>query len=142
MVRRLLLVYVVLNPPVNGAFWWQVRICWCTAVPFYVEGLWDRGKISVGILSGAFLGALALPGVVATAQPLPVAAHTVRVEQIDQGGSGSSFSGPGVSGSSTTGSSGSLNTGSQEGADEGDGSSGSSNVRFLGRVLRGVVTGS
>lgn len=98
--------------------------------------------IPAGIVAGALLGALMFPAATATAAIVPLAPHAATLESIDQGGTGSSFSGPGVSGSSTTGSSGSVNTGSQDGAEEGDGSSGSANGRFLGRVLRGVITGS
>ncbi|MFD6394565.1 hypothetical protein [Nocardia sp. NPDC060259] len=101
------------------------------------------------IVSGGLLGTVVLPAAVATAEPIPVSPYTEIDEPVDQedesesdtGDSGSSFSGPGLSGSSTTGSSGSFNTGSQDGPD-GSGSVENAVAGFVGRLLRGVVTGS
>ncbi|MFI8977399.1 hypothetical protein ACIGO9_31285 [Nocardia asteroides] len=100
------------------------------------------------IASGALLGAILFPTAAATADPVPVSPFTEIDEPIEDDDaeaapveSGSSFSGPGFSGSSTTGSSGTFNSGSSGDSEE-SGSAEDAAVGFLGRLLRGAVTGS
>lgn len=97
-------------------------------------------RLAAGVIG--LMGAVAVSTAVVAAEPIEPT--LVSIAEADDSGaddgsdegdsseSGSSFSGPGFAGSSTTGSSGAVSTGSVENLLPG----------FLGRLLRGVVTGS
>lgn len=103
--------------------------------------------MAAGIVLAGSLGSMAG----AVAEPIPLTPYSAAEEAVDApsesgegispAGSGSSFSGPGFAGSSTTGSSGSFNPGSSDGKGE-SGSAETAIAGFLGRIIRGVVTGS
>ncbi|MFD6391192.1 hypothetical protein [Nocardia sp. NPDC060259] len=107
--------------------------------------------VRAAVMTGTIFGAIALQATSAAAQPIPTGtpyavADDEQIEDNDQSDettpsrSGSSFSGPGLSGSSTTGSSGSFDTGSADGEDSG--SAEDAVTGFFGRIIRGAVTGS
>lgn len=105
----------------------------------------------VGIIGGMAASIFGVSTAIATAEPISLVPYAAVDDSAGQdlsgagdsgpASSGSAFSGPGISGSSTSGSSASFDTGPQD-SEDGSGSAEYAAAGILGRVIRGVVTGS